>query len=655
MTLVSNLLIHPIPYDGESAESFLARVAELNRHSSIERLINKEQSHFLAKSAPNCKLADLPRFMYVLQLLNIDLKHQSIAFAKAGPTSRSARKWSNLELHEDLLKYYPYSYCPQCIEEQPFFKKIWLLRPLYACPIHSIFLVDKCYQCGSSISLSSGVTKCSHCHTLLQNAPKIKCSSIRVIRWFVEILNHDSNEFFKHFTAYWLAILSFSKLDNSIDIEVALEMTYEYFNAPTESVDRLSTLVNHRIKLAHPRIQLLPFLKYSRFFKNYAALVEAKCHVYTPSNEGCTIDITRAELKLVLGITHKTLGHWIDQDFLKLGESQHYYGSIPSHFIEEFLTISQYEPLLQKPRMRKTLSSPKQLDLKEIAQQLNIHYETARKLTNMGWFDLDQLFNDAKAAKGYSFIKLENFQNEYILASTLAKKLDLNPTNFVEKLASIGITPIHGPHIDATPINIYLKRSVNHLRDYDFDEITQYPTRTGRPKKDATLLEKKQDFFSLNEAAEHLNISPNKVSVLIKKGILIKDVNYPLSIRIPKVSVLKLKHKLLSENSISTEQAARLLNCSVNWLGEYWCKSGFLTVENLVYWKLVQQKDVEEVLKLKESYMTGAEASKLLGMPHSHITNLHTQGLIQPIYLGTGTPIRLFKRSDVQRIKRRNL
>ncbi|KAF1027603.1 MAG: hypothetical protein GAK29_00572 [Acinetobacter bereziniae] len=141
---------------------------------------------------------------------------------------------------------------------------------------------------------------------------------------------------------------------------------------------------------------------------------------------------------------------------------------------------------------------------------------------------------------------------------------------------------------------------------------------------------------------------------MIKKGILVKDTNYPLSIKIPKVSVLRLKHKLLSENSISTKQAAKLLNCSVNWLGEYWCKSGFLTVENLVYWKLVQQKDVDEVLKLKETYMTGAEASKLLGMPHSHITNLQTQGLIQPIYLGTGSPIRLFKRSDVQCMKNRN-
>ena len=67
----------------------------------------------------------------------------------------------------------------------------------------------------------------------------------------------------------------------------------------------------------------------------------------------------------------------------------------------------------------------------------------------------------------------------------------------------------------------------------------------------------------------------------------------------------------------------------MNWLGKYWCKSGFLAIENLVYWKLVQQKDVDEVLKLKETYMTGAEASKLLGMPHSHITNPGTD----PTYL----------------------
>ncbi|MGA8883422.1 MAG: hypothetical protein WB445_07405 [Acinetobacter sp.] len=120
---------------------------------------------------------------------------------------------------------------------------------------------------------------------------------------------------------------------------------------------------------------------------------------------------------------------------------------------------------------------------------------------------------------------------------------------------------------------------------------------------------------------------------------------------ISKTSLINLQQKLKNQDFILAKDAAQQLNCAPTWLNEYWCKSGFLTIENLVYWKLVRQEEVDEVLKLKETYMTGAETSKLLGMPHSHITNLQTQGLIQSIYLGTGTPISLFKRSDVLRIK----
>lgn len=111
------------------------------------------------------------------------------------------------------------------------------------------------------------MTKCRHCHALLQDAPKIECSSIRAIRWFVETLNHDSNDFFQYFTAFWLAIRGFFELDNVIDNETTLELIYEYFNNRNQSIIRLSTLINQRINLAHPRIQLLPFLKHSRFLK----------------------------------------------------------------------------------------------------------------------------------------------------------------------------------------------------------------------------------------------------------------------------------------------------------------------------------------------------------------------------------------------------
>ncbi|MHC5171469.1 hypothetical protein ACVIAJ_14120 [Acinetobacter johnsonii] len=81
---------------------------------------------------------------------------------------------------------------------------------------------------------------------------------------------------------------------------------------------------------------------------------------------------------------------------------------------------------------------------------------------------------------------------------------------------------------------------------------------------------------------------------------------------------------------------------------KYWCETGFLYIVDLVYWKLINKNELTEVLKLKEEYVTGAEASTLLGMRHSHITNLQNQGLIKPYYFGGGEKkIRLFKKIEV--------
>lgn len=160
------------------------------------------------------------------------------------------------------------------------------------------------------------------------------------------------------------------------------------------------------------------------------------------------------------------------------------------------------------------------------------------------------------------------------------------------------------------------------------------------------------EYYSLKDAASTLKISSNKVAVLVHRGILVKDENNPLSIQIQENSLLNLKNKLNSENYISYVDAAKQLNCPINWIKKYWCDTGFLSIEDLVYWKLIPREELSEVLKLKEVYMTGTEASKLLGMRHSHITNLHKQGLIRPYYLGkTETKIRLFKRDDVICIK----
>lgn len=47
------------------------------------------------------------------------------------------------------------------------------------------------------------------------------------------------------------------------------------------------------------------------------------------------------------------------------------------------------------------------------------------------------------------------FMIENSIGCALAKELKVNPTNLTEKLASLGIQPIHGPNIDQTRSNIF--------------------------------------------------------------------------------------------------------------------------------------------------------------------------------------------------------
>ena len=56
-------------------------------------------------------------------------------------------------------------------------------------------------------------------------------------------------------------------------------------------------------------------------------------------------------------------------------------------------------------------------------------------------------------------------------------------------------------------------------------------------------------------------------------------------------------------------------------------------------------------MKLKEEFITGAEASHLLGMRHSHITNLQNQGIIKPYYFGKDDKkVRLFNKKEVLKL-----
>lgn len=84
---------------------------------------------------------------------------------------------------------------------------------------------------------------------------------------------------------------------------------------------------------------------------------------------------------------------------------------------------------------------------------------------------------------------------------------------------------------------------------------------------------------------------------------------------------------------------------------KYWIDTSFLNIIDLKIGKYVQKDILTEIKNLKEKYFTGVEASKYLGMPHQHITNLHSQGLIEAYFFGNEKKVRLFLKTDVYALK----
>lgn len=647
----NSLLIQAIPYEDESPISFLLRTTKLNAHSSIFNLIGKENYHSIIKESLNYHIADKVRFNLILNTLNIDSDYAWLAFERSGPTNRSPRTIGAIEVPHELFELENIRYCPICLGENAYLKKLWMLKPIFACPIHSCLLIDSCPNCENSITSKTGIQNCACCGFGLDKAPVRDAKSIETISWFIDVLNFNSNKLFKEFSACWNAFNEFFKFDGSnTDLKVFLSV-YEYFHNPELSALKLSALINSRINYSHPKIQLIPFLKYEKFFKKHIKVVERNTGEYKISEKNISKKLKNYQIKRILKVSRFELEKLIESDYLRLGKKELYHGNISSIDIERFIMglINKDKPTLDSPNTI-TLCND-YIDLKEISKILEINYETARKLANCGWFNSKEDYPDAYDPKKYSKKRLDEFNRKYMLVAPLAKQFRVNPTNLVEKLESIGITPIHGPHIDSTPINIFFKTDVQDINPNDLEMIQHYQTRTGRRKDQLESKTTSLNYYSLRDAATLLEISPNKVAVLVQKGILSKDKNNPLLVQIKANSLLNIKNKLNSEDYLPYLDAAKLLNCPINWMKKYWCETGFLHIEDLVYWKLIRKNELAEVLKLKEDFVTGAEASALLGLPHSHITNLQNQGLIKPYYLGdTEKKVRLFKKTDVLKL-----
>ena len=218
----NTLLIQAIPYEDESPISFLLRTAKLNAHSSIFNLVGKVNYQSIIKESLNYHLVDDVRFSLVLNALNINSDYSYLAFERSGPTNRSPRIIGAIEVDHELLVLDNIRYCPICLAENAYLKKLWMLKPIYACPTHSCFLIDSCPNCDNPITLKASVKNCSCCGYELDKVPTREATSLETIYWFIDVLNNNSNKLFKEFTACWKAFNEFFEFDEMCRVKIPL-------------------------------------------------------------------------------------------------------------------------------------------------------------------------------------------------------------------------------------------------------------------------------------------------------------------------------------------------------------------------------------------------------------------------------------------------
>lgn len=465
------LLIQAIPHEDESPMSFLLRTAELNAHSSIFNLIGKEKYKSIIRQSLNYHISDMKRFTQVLEVLNLDSSYKFLAFERSRPTNRSPIMIGTIEVPHELLELEGLRYCPTCLFEKAYLRKIWTLKPIHAYPIHSCLLIDSCPECKNFLLPKTGVLNCSRCGFKLYKGPVQKVKSMESIYWFLDILTHSSNEVFSDFASCWKAFNSFLQDDNSNTNENIFFKVYEYFSDPKTSAIKLSENINSRSENSHPRILLLPFLKHKKLFNKHIKITEKNSSEYRISENSISRNLRNYEIQLILNISRFELEKLIENDFLKLGQKELYKGDIASRDIEHFLIDTYSQP---KSTLLTSIEAPADNDsmqLKDVAKLLDINYDLARKLAKSGWFKLDNTNEIPQTFKKYSKEKVNEFKENYILVSPLATQLKASPTNLVEKLRALGITPTNGPHIDSTAINIFLKIDVQDIKPDDLSMI----------------------------------------------------------------------------------------------------------------------------------------------------------------------------------------
>lgn len=635
------LIYIPKALPSESAASLLLRASFENGYTSLSSFLNAYGFPVHTKSL-NSMLSDQEKFEKIAIKLGICKSNINIIPSLYGPTKRSQRLWKSQPISYQFFCADGSKLCTECINDNGILKTGWLLKHLTCCIIHQTKLMTECNYCHHTISANrKKIDECYKCSKVFKNNSheKILESEIQANQWFLEQLSSTNLELIKSIKIFLSSIQStYITFKHFAIDEPPILLTYLFFTNQTKAEQIFNKIIYKNRLIGHPKLLLVHFLtSMQKNIQKFAIELTKKTSFNYSKFKEIDEDfiLTKRTTAILIGANRAKL----DENYFSFLKND---DGFSAKRVNSFLLGNLTAPL----------ESLKQdsvyLTLKEASEILGIYYELAGNL-----FSTDRLIQKKKIYKNnrpYTVLskdELVKFNQEYITVNRLAKDLGVLTQYLTAKLNSIGIKPKHGPFIDDVKIDVFRRKDIQHLTQDLIKSIKNYERGFG----DKAYMNQK-DTNELEVTSLKLKISIKEVKKLIHCKIL-KSYKRSLlqSFYISEASINYVDNILNSGDYINLNEVPCLLNCPPNWLKKYWIDTNFLNIIDLKIGKYVQKDILTEIKKLKQKYFTGVEASKYLGMSHQHITNLHSQGLIEAYFFGNENKVRLFLKTDVYALK----
>lgn len=646
---MSKAAIRPIPFTDETAASILIRTTELNGHANVNNLIGtQERKLTVATIVKEKKL-----YSEITKDLGLDLDIESIVPYRTGPTKRSSRKFKSKQIPYEEFRDDASAYCPECLIENAYWKKDWLLRAYDVCTKHKILLLEKCPGCDSKLSLTrSSICHCSKCGADFRQAIP-KSASTEPVEVFTHLVNYGDQQSLTKYLSFRKSLGEFYS-ENKIEFSnSAASISASFISSKEKALEQLLESINNSAIECDPIIALLPFLtNKTKEIREFAQELSRHHDLASNAeiNDNIKPKLSRKETCAILGITIEKLNSLVKNGKLSnhtvfKNKRNHTY-----YLTDQVINLIRHTEK-QKQSYTKVAESSDWLGVYEISKKLKSNQSTIRSLINKNWIKAEKIKLNGVRMLAARTTEIDEFNAQYVLIGTLAKELNVAPNNLGEKISFLGIFPVGGPKIDGSLVSIYRRIDTIDIKKHHIDSIEKYQTITGRPPKGVIRdKEPPPKLIPITHAATALKISIQKTILLINNGFLEKSTALSRQVFITRESLDTLTKKLSDSDLIPLSKAALAIGISINSLTLNFIKTGIVDCRDYVFWKYITKSELDTLVSIKKKYITASEAGKALGSHRSLLKNFEKSGLITSSLHKKTRSIRLYKRSDLEKI-----